>query len=59
MVPVGHRRMSKARAITLVDRNGVCHECIAEAFKTPYQVFVLIHAVRTLTKTTIIMPAAV
>ena len=57
MVPVGHRRMSRARGITLVDRNGVHHECLAEAFKTPYQVFVLIHAVRTLTKTTIVMPA--
>jgi hypothetical protein len=56
MVPVAHRRMSKARAITLVDRNGVCHECVAEAFKTPYQVFVLIHAVRTLGRTTIVMP---
>lgn len=43
MVPVGHRRMSNARAITLVDRNSVRHKCIAEAFKTPYQVFVLIH----------------
>jgi hypothetical protein len=59
MTPVGHRRMSKARPITLVDRNGVRHECIAEAFKTPYQVFVLIHPVRTLTRTTITMPAAV
>ena len=38
-------------------RNGDRHECIAEAFKTPFQVFVLIHAVRALTKTTIVMPA--
>jgi hypothetical protein len=59
MVPAGHRRMSRARTITLVDRNGVRHECVAEAFKTPYQVFVLVHAARTLTRTTIIMPAAV
>jgi hypothetical protein len=58
IVPVGHRRMSKARAITLGDRNGARHECLAEAFKTPYQVFVLIHAVRTLTRTTIVMPTA-
>ena len=55
MVPLGHRRLSGARAITLVDRNDDRHECIAEAFKTPYQVFVLIHAVRTLTGTTITM----
>lgn len=57
MVPLGHRRMSKARTISLVDRNGVRHESVAEAFKTPYQVFVLIHAAHTLTSTTIIMPA--
>jgi hypothetical protein len=37
----------------------VRHECVAEAFKTLYQVFVLIHAVRTLTRTTIVMPATV
>lgn len=35
MVPVAHRGMSRARAITLVDRNGVRHECIAEAFRRP------------------------
>lgn len=59
MVPVGNRRMSKARAITLVDRNGVRHECVAETFKTPYQVFVLIHPALSLTKTSIVMPTAV
>jgi len=59
MVPVGNRRMSKARVITLVDRNGLRHECIAEAFTTPYQVFVLINASHTLTKTTIVIPTAV
>lgn len=57
MVPVGRRRMSRARTITLVDRNGLRHECVAEAFKTPYQVFVLVDAIRTLTRTTIVMPA--
>lgn len=59
MVPLGRRRMSKARTITLVERNGVHHECIAEAFKTPYQVFVLIHLLRTLAKKTIVMPTTV
>jgi hypothetical protein len=58
MVPPGQRRMSNARMITLIDRNGVRHECLAEAFKTPYQVFVLIHAAHTLTSTTIILPAS-
>ena len=58
MVPMHGRRMSRPREIRLVDRNGDHHECIAESFKTPYQVFVLIHAVRTLTKTAFIMPAS-
>lgn len=58
MVPVNGRRMSGARPITLVDRNGVRHECIAEAFATPYQVFVLVHAVRTLPRTAIITPGS-
>jgi len=58
MVPPGQRRMSKARAITLLDRNGVRHECLAEAFATPFQVFVLVHVVRTLTRTTVIVRAS-
>jgi hypothetical protein len=58
MVPVGNQRMSRPRTISLVDRTGIRHECVAEAFKTPYQVFILVHATRTLTKRTIVMPAA-
>lgn len=58
MIPVGGRRMSGGRGIELTDRNGDRHECIAEAFTQTYQVFILIHAVRTLTKTAVILPAA-
>lgn len=54
MVPVG-RRMSRPRSISLVDRNGTRHECLAEAFTQSHQVFVLIHAVHTLTRTTIVL----
>ncbi len=56
MVPAYGRKMSGKRTISLIDRNGDTHECIAEAFTQSYQVFVLIHAVSTLTKTSIIMP---
>jgi hypothetical protein len=42
----------------LNDRNGVRHDCIAESFSTGHQVFVLIHAVKALTTTRIIIPAA-
>lgn len=56
MIPVGKQRMSKPRTCSLRDNNGNLHECIAEAFTTTYQVFILIHAVATLNKKTIILP---
>jgi hypothetical protein len=56
MIPVGKRRMSKPRTCSLRDGNGYLHECIAEAFTTTYQVFILIHAVATLNRKTIILP---
>lgn len=43
MVPVGEKqKMSRPREITFTDQNGACHECIAEAFKYKYHIFVLI-----------------
>ena len=57
MVPVRGRRMSGKREITLHDRNGDQQICIAEAFTQTHQVFILVHAVRTLTATSIIVPA--
>lgn len=42
MIPMGSRRMSGKREIGLKDANGDIRECIAEAFKTPYQTFVLV-----------------
>lgn len=56
IIPIAERKMSRPREIVLVDRNGIRHECIAEGFKHKYNVFILIHAVRTLTGLTIIMP---
>ena len=53
MIPVGGRRMSGRREITLVDRNHVRHQCLAEAFTQGHQVFVLIHAVAALIRTTV------
>jgi len=57
MIPIGGRKMSGARTLTLTDRNGVEHECLAEAFTQSHQVFVLIHSVKTLTARSIILPA--
>ncbi|RWK53161.1 ImmA/IrrE family metallo-endopeptidase [Mesorhizobium sp.] len=56
VVPIGKRRASGKRTFALTDRNGDRHECIIEAFTQTHQVFVLIHSVSTLTRTTIILP---
>lgn len=48
LVPVNGYKSSGKRTLVLFDRNGDRHECIAESFTQTHQVFVLIHAVRTL-----------
>jgi Zn-dependent peptidase ImmA (M78 family) len=57
LVPLGKRRGSGKRSIALIDRNGATHDCIAESFSTGHQVFILIHSVRTLTTTRILLAA--
>lgn len=57
-VPLGRQKSSGKRSLVLVDRNGVSHDCVAESFFTGHQVFILIHAVKTLTVTRFILPAA-
>lgn len=59
MIPVGGRKMSGKRNLALVDRNGDTHDCLAEAFTQSHQVFVLIHATKTLTARSIIMPSTI
>lgn len=58
MIPIGGRKYSGKRTLPLTDLNCVRHDCIAEAFTQGHQVFVLIHAVKTLTAKTIILPSA-
>ena len=58
-VPIGKRRMSGKRELILIDRNGERHLCVAEAFTQTHQVFVLMHSVETLTRTSIILPGSV
>lgn len=48
--------MSSPRTLAMEDRNGDSHEFVAEGFRTKHNVFILIHARATLTKTTIILP---
>jgi hypothetical protein len=50
-------KSSGKRNLVLVDRNGVRHECIAESFTQRFQVFVLIHSVRTLTAKFVLLSA--
>ena len=48
-VPVGGKKMSGYRRITLVDQNGNQNQCIGEAFTQTHQVFILVHTIKTLT----------
>jgi hypothetical protein len=57
MIPIG-RKYSGKRNIGLMDQNGEMHECVAEAFTQGHQVFILIHAVETLTVTRILLPSS-
>jgi Zn-dependent peptidase ImmA (M78 family) len=53
MIPLGDRRMSRPVRFTLLDVNGVRHECVGEAFKTKYQTFILIHETASITRTVV------
>jgi hypothetical protein len=56
MIPINGRRMSGKHEISMTNSDGERYECIAEAFTQTYQVFILLHLVQTLTKTTVILP---
>ena len=51
-----YSKMTKPRSLSIADLNGTAHECLAEGFKTKYNVFILLYPVRALTASTIIMP---
>ena len=53
-LPVG-RRMTGARTISITDRNGQAHECIAEAFDTTFNVLILVYTTKALARTTFIL----
>ena len=55
-IPINRRRMSGKQEISITNSDRECYECIAQAFTQTYQVFILIHLVQTLTKTTIVLP---
>ena len=51
------RRMTRPMTIQIRDRNGVSHECLMEAFKTTFNIFVLLYPIKSLTETTVILSA--
>ena len=55
VLPVG-RKMTGPRTLSIVDRNGTNHECIAEAFDTSWNVLILVYPIRALTTSTIVLP---
>jgi hypothetical protein len=57
VLPVG-RRMTGRREVTMIDLNGIEHECIAEAFDTTFNIIILVFPAKALTAVTVIMPAA-
>lgn len=50
------RRMTRPTSLSMTDRNGTAHECVAEAFDTTHNVIILLFPVRALTKTMIVVP---
>ncbi len=57
VLPVGGRRLTSARSVSLIDLNGTPHDCLAEAFDTTYNVLILVWPVKALTASTIILPS--
>jgi len=48
VLPIG-RKMTRPMVINMHDRNGVQHDCLAEAFDTTYNVLILVYPVKALT----------
>lgn len=51
VLPVG-KRMTRPTTVSMTDRNGQAHECVAEAFDTTFNVLILVYPVKALTRTT-------
>lgn len=56
VIPVG-RKMTRPTTLSLTDRNGVPHECVAEAFDTTHNVIILLYPTTALGKPIIILPS--
>lgn len=56
ILPIG-RKMTRPTTVSMTDRNGVPHECVAEAFDTTHNIIILLYPVKALGKPTIILPS--
>ena len=54
VLPMG-RRMTRPTSISITDRNGQAHECVAEAFDTTFNVLILVYPVRALSASRFIL----
>jgi hypothetical protein len=52
------KKMTWPMPLQYRDKNGSTHECLGEAFKTPYNIFLLIYPVKQLTVTNIFVPSS-
>ncbi len=50
------KKMTRPTPLRYRDKNGLEHECLGEAFKTKYNVFLLIYPVKPLSSTSIFVP---
>ncbi len=55
LLPIG-KKMTWPTPLHYADKNGLTHECLGEAFKTKYNVFLLIYPVKPLSSTSIFVP---
>jgi hypothetical protein len=54
VLPLG-RKMTRPTTLSVTDRNGTSHECVAEAFDTTFNVIILLYPVQALTRSTILL----
>ena len=56
LLPIG-RKMSRPTTLSITDKNGEDHECVAEAFDTTWNVLILLYPLETLGRSKVILPA--
>jgi hypothetical protein len=52
VLPIG-RKMTRPTTVSITDRNGQAHECVAEAFDTTYNILILVFPTKTLTRSVV------